>query len=815
MATHMTAPLAPVRLTVVMTHPVQYFSPWFRSIAESEPRLALTVLYATTPNATRQGTGFSRPVSWDVPLTSGYASRVLHPDGDMDVSSYSFTGVDAPRIGAAIDESRPDVVLLMGWHARVQLRAMVHCRRHGIPLLYRGDSNLESAPSGVRRIFWRQRTALLLRQFDAALSVGYRARLYLLTCGVDPTKIYASPHCVDSAFFEWEAAPWSGPDGRRRARETFGIAPDAPVLLFAGKLEARKRPEDVLRAAAALGGATEVLFAGDGPARGDLEREAAQLGVRTTFAGFLTQRELPRAYRAAECLVLPSVTESWGLVVNEALAAGTPVVVSEQCGCADDLVRQPAGGGVRFQPRDAAGLADAVRTLRGRVTSGEDIDATCRWTVSKSTFALATTGLVAACHAVAGEAWRDRALGGGYPIRLIAPCGGMVIAGGMERATFEVLRVARDAGAHVHVITNTWAEGDGPRGRHPIIALAEDLGATWSTGHYWHRLSRHTRNPVEIFLMLQDIARTSLGLLRDAWHVHPTHVVSPEHTSLIRNAPTLVLLRLLGVRTLLRMGNAPAAGRFYERIWRWVISPPVHWFIGNSHYVLRELIARGVPPRKTLYIPNHLYHDDTPDFTQRRDHRKVIFVGQLIHEKGVHVLLEALALLVARGVEVRADIVGNLDAWEPYPGYIASLRARAAQPDLAPRVRLLGKRPDVLTLMSAAGVHAIPSLPEMLEGMPGVVIEAKAARLPSVAFDLGPFPEMIAHQETGWLAREVTAEALAGGLEYFLESQERRDAAGARAEESGAQYSRALFDQRVRAVLGLDVATDTGSTHGG
>jgi glycosyltransferase involved in cell wall biosynthesis len=796
----MTASLAaPIRLTAVLTHPVQYFSPWFRWIAAHEPRLRLHVIYATTPTPERQGAGFDRPVTWDVPLTEGYAHEVLHPQSDMNVHYESFLGVDAPGIGAAIDASAPDAVLLMGWHARVQVRALAHCRRRGLPVIYRGDSNLASGPRGARALLWRTRTTALLRQFSAALSVGHRARLYLLTCGVDPTRIYASPHSVDNAFFAEHAAPWAGEDGRQRARASFGIAPEVPVLVFAGKLEGRKHPEALLEAAARLGDGTQVLFAGDGPERERLAARAAQLGVTAHFAGFLTQRELPRAYRAGECLVLPSTTETWGLVVNESLAAGTPVVVSEACGCADDLVRQPAGGGVRFPPGDIPALADAVRRLRARRAGGEDLDATCRWTVSESTFAAATEGLVAAAHHVARSEWRRRAGAPGW--RVLAPCGGMAIQGGMERATFEVLRVARAQGAHVHVVINTWAEGFDPRGRHPIAALAEAIGATWSTGYYRIALTRHVTSAWQVVRMAHDVLRTSLGLLRDAWHVHPTHTVSPEHTSLIRNAPTLILLRAVGVRTLLRMGNAPAPGRFYERVWRWIVSPPVHAFVGNSRYVLRELVARGVPVRKTRYIPNHLYHGDRPDFTQPRDPHRVIFVGQLIREKGVHLLLEAIAQLRAQGVPATCDIVGDLGAWEAVPGYIAEVRVRAARPDLAPHVRLLGRRRDVLQLMSAAAVHAAPSLPEMYEGMPGVVIEAKAARLPTVAFDCGPFPEMIAHRVNGWLAREVTAEALAEGLAWFLADAARAEAAGRAAEASGSAYTRELFEARVVRVL--------------
>ena len=261
------------------------------------------------------------------------------------------------------------------------------------------------------------------------------------------------------------------------------------------------------------------------------------------------------------------------------------------------------------------------------------------------------------------------------------------------------------------------------------------------------------------------------------------------------------------------MGNAPAAGRFYERLWRWVVSPPVHLFIGNSQYVVRELVARGVPARKALCIPNHLYRSDTADFTQPRDPQRVIFAGQLIREKGAHLLLDALGLLVARGLEVRCDMLGDLTVWEPESGYIAALQARAAQPDLAGRVRFLGRRADVLRLMSAAGVHVAPSLPEMLEGMPAVVIEAKASALPTVAFDTGPFPEMIAHRQDGWLAREVSAAALAEGLAWFLADPERRARAGEAARLSSAAYSRERFEARVREVLGLPV--EPGDSAGG
>ena len=125
------------------------------------------MLYATRPTPRQQGAGFGADVQWDVPITEGYAHRILRPARPADsVESDRFWGVDAPGIGAAIRESAPDVVLIAGWHSVVQVRALLACRRARIPVLYRGDTHLGNAPSGWRRSLWAAKTWLLLRCFD-------------------------------------------------------------------------------------------------------------------------------------------------------------------------------------------------------------------------------------------------------------------------------------------------------------------------------------------------------------------------------------------------------------------------------------------------------------------------------------------------------------------------------------------------------------------------------------------------------------------------------------------------------------------------
>jgi glycosyltransferase involved in cell wall biosynthesis len=109
-------------------------------------------------------------------------------------------------------------------------------------------------------------------------------------------------------------------------------------------------------------------------------------------------------------------------------------------------------------------------------------------------------------------------------------------------------------------------------------------------------------------------------------------------------------------------------------------------------------------------------------------------------------------------------------------------------------VEFLGWRQDVPALLASAGIHCCPSRPEMGEGLPLVCVEAKRAGLPSVAFPVGPFPELIAHREDGWVCNEVSAAALATGIEYFLVDPARLERAGRSARSSADRFSREVFE---------------------
>jgi glycosyltransferase involved in cell wall biosynthesis len=771
------------RITVVQTHPVQYMAPLFRHIAALQRDIDLTVLYASTPMPDQQGVGFGESFAWDVTLTDGYPHRILQPPAHgRRFDSESFRGADVRAVGSAIAETRPDVVVVPGWHSAFYLRTIAACRRSGIPVLYRGDSNLASGPAGLRRHLWMLRTRMALKMFDGYLSVGTRSREYLRHFGVPEPLIFDSPHAVDVAALSSAAL---NAEPRSVMRRWLGASEGDFLIVFAGKFSAVKRAADLVAAVARMDRHVTIAMVGNGPLMEETRATAQQLGVRATWCGFVNQSTMPSVLAAADCLVLPSESETWGLVVNEALACGTPCVVSNRVGSAPDLIRDGVSGAVH-EARDVDSLICALSRVREAVGRGVITRESCRQTAAAFSFERAAEGIRRGADRVVKRREARRRAGEGQP-RVIATMGNMVSVFGLERMSFEVLRTLRENGAAVHCIVNSWQSSR-------VVDLADDLGASWSTGYYWYELRR--RATLGAWLQAGwDVFRTSLDLLADARRFRPTHVFAPEFNAIVRSAPALWVLRRFGVRVVLRLGNAPESGRFYRYLWRYVIDCCVDQYAPNSRFIEQELLDHGIAEQKSRVVYNTVPRRSHAWVARQPAPGRVIFVGQIIPQKGVDLLLEAIAELRRSNRGVTLDVVGDIDGWEHpgYAGYRARLRARAEQPDLAGCVRFLGLREDVPALMAAASVHCLPSRPEQKEGFTVTTLEAKHAGLPSVVTRSGALPEMVRHRIDGWLCREVTASAIAQGIDYFLSDPERARRAGeeARAWERG--FSRSRF----------------------
>lgn len=352
-----------LRLAVITKHPVQYHAPLFRELAR---RSDLTVFFAHRPDPALQGAGFGTSFQWDVDLVGGYPHVFLR-NAARRPDTGRFAGCDTPEIGERLAGGRFDAVLALGWNVKSLLQGIIAAKRHRMPVLVRGDSQLGLARGWPKRVAKAIAYPALLRAFDAALAVGTRNRAFYRRYGYPEARIFPSPHAVDTSFFAGRATAGAAAEVRARA----GIAPGSKVLLFAGKLVDFKRPLDVVEAGARLareGRNVAVMVAGAGGLADAMAARAAELGVPLHPLGFVNQTGMPAVYAAADVLVLPSTArETWGLVVNEALASGTPVVVSEAAGCAPDLAparpRDRGAPGRSFPPGDIGALATALTSV--------------------------------------------------------------------------------------------------------------------------------------------------------------------------------------------------------------------------------------------------------------------------------------------------------------------------------------------------------------------------------------------------------------------------------------------------------------------
>lgn len=339
-------------LLVIDTHPIQYHAPVFRAVEQDYGIPVLAVYQSDRSLTGYHDAEFATQVAWDTDLLSGYSSVFL-------------TTTDGPRSGFSaalkrlLDQQRATAVLLNGYaHPFYRAAIRLLWRRH-TPILLRGDTT----DAAWKRSWLKHRLRdFVLRRFysrcDKLLYLGSNSREHFLRLGVDEQKLVFSPHCVDDSAFRL------GADDRRRARaETrsrLNIAPEQWVVAFSGKLSHRKGPDLLVKAAARLRTPPVLLFIGAGQMRSDLEQLAASHGVNAIFVGFKNQTELSDMYHAADALALPSRdTETWGLVVNEALLHGLPVVASDAVGSARDLVVSGVTGDI-FQ---ACSVDDLARSL--------------------------------------------------------------------------------------------------------------------------------------------------------------------------------------------------------------------------------------------------------------------------------------------------------------------------------------------------------------------------------------------------------------------------------------------------------------------
>lgn len=358
---------APLRVLYLMHHPIHYQASLIRRLARV-PGIALKVGYISdaTVRGLRDEHGFGQRVTWDTPLLDGYEHQFIDAIGSPDRIS-----VWQPLAYGVGDLLRDADVLWVHGYAQITLVwAIAAAVRRNIPVLLRG----ESSPVGVRRplakrLLKRAWLRWLLPRVESVLYIGTANKEHYRRHGVAELKLFFMPYAVDNAYFQAAAAHARARRGELHRR--LGLDASRPVVLYTGKLTARKRATDLLDAYVRLSpdGRTEpdayLLFAGDGELRPALEHRARDLGWRSIrLLGFQNQSELPALYDLCDLLVVPSFDEPWGMVVNEAMNAGRSVVVSDQVGAGFDLVKEGVNGW-RYPAGDCEALARCLRDALG------------------------------------------------------------------------------------------------------------------------------------------------------------------------------------------------------------------------------------------------------------------------------------------------------------------------------------------------------------------------------------------------------------------------------------------------------------------
>jgi len=328
-----------MRIGILSSHPIQYNSCWFRGLA-SQSGVDLEVLYCHRASPKEQAAaGFGVEFDWDRSLLDGYGYRFLK-NVSTNPSVITFGGLDTPEIREVIGKEKFDALIINGWHYKSAWQAMRSCWRTGTPIMMRSDSHLRTERSLFKRTTKWPFYSWFIPKLDACLPVGKWSSDYFVHYGAHNDRIFIVPHVVDTDFFFQQ---WRGLQTQRNAlRDHWKLGSDTVVFIFVGKFIEKKRPLDFVAAiarAAKGNAAIQGFMVGDGPLRRACEDEVAGKSLPILFSGFLNQSQIPSAYCAADALVLPSdAGETWGLVVNEAMACGKPCFITDQVGCGPDMV---------------------------------------------------------------------------------------------------------------------------------------------------------------------------------------------------------------------------------------------------------------------------------------------------------------------------------------------------------------------------------------------------------------------------------------------------------------------------------------------
>lgn len=338
------------RLVIVTEIISPYRIPLFNALAQ-HPDVVLHIIFlGETDPALRQWQVYKEEINFSFQVLPSWRRRIG-----------GYNALLNSGMAKALGKSLPDVILCGGYSYLASWQALHWARRHHLPFLLWSESNLQD----FRRS--HALTEFLKKQFlhrcSGFVVPGQSALEYVRAHQAKENSIFIAPNAVDNDLFA-HAAEKTRRNGAALRKE---LALPNRYFLFVGRLVREKGVFELLRAYASLNQQLRekigLVFVGDGVSRSLLEKEATSISAGTIrFAGFAQREQLGAYYGLADALVLPTYTDTWGMVVNEAMACGLPLIVSRAAGCAADLVRENWNG-LLVKPKDIPGLESAMSLL--------------------------------------------------------------------------------------------------------------------------------------------------------------------------------------------------------------------------------------------------------------------------------------------------------------------------------------------------------------------------------------------------------------------------------------------------------------------
>ena len=329
------------KLAIITTHPIQYYAPVFKLLAQE---LNVKVFYTWGKQVLEKkyDPGFNRDIEWDIPLLDGYDYHFTRNTA-KEQGSHLKNGIINPDLIEELVEFNADALLVYGYAYHSHLQVLKYFKGK-VPVYFRGDSTLLNPTNILKKTIKYIYLRWVYSFVDFAFHVGKANKAYFKNYGLGEHQLIFAPHAIDNERFsenkQKEAA---------EIRLKYGIREHDILVLFAGKFEAKKNPQILLTTFNKISKENVyLLMLGNGPLENWLKTLARSLRKRKFifFEDFKNQSELPAYYQACDLFCLPSKGpgETWGLSVNEAMAAGKAILISNKVGCAANLIIEGSNG---------------------------------------------------------------------------------------------------------------------------------------------------------------------------------------------------------------------------------------------------------------------------------------------------------------------------------------------------------------------------------------------------------------------------------------------------------------------------------------